>query len=575
MSFPNSEVRLLSNVPLTNKYEHQRTFASLTEQTNYFLGRTAHTFPELTYQREEVAIKVPKGYDELYNCNYLMYRNTDHGTKWFYAFITRREYVNPNTTRVYFELDVFQTWQFVYEIKPSFVVREHTRRWNTDGSPVVNTIDEGLDYGTEYETVSVQNMTPHDDAFFLVIVTKSAMHYHQGTSYINQITPNKNGLPQPLNYYIHPFRMNGTSPTVNLGSISDILTVLEGIFTQENAVNNVVSVYVTEYIGRNISYDGNTMSFSTTNFERVSVSDNRSVNVNTIRVKDLEDFRPAFKNMGNKYNDYANVEESKLLMFPYTVLIMDDMKGNRVEIKNEYINGNTISVRFHGSLGTSNKVSYNIANYLNNTNNQLVELEHGIVNNNPNDLPILSEMLSAYLQGNRNTIENQKSQIMFNAVMGAMGGAVGGAHIGVGGKLGAIAGTTAGMMNAYYQIEGINAKKRDITNTPPNMSKMGGNTPFDYGNGIKGVFLIKKQITAEYRKKLSDFFRMFGYKINEVKVPNIRTRQHYNYVQTVGANVVGDIPHNDLAKIKEMFDNGITFWHGDYVGDYSRVNNER
>jgi hypothetical protein len=67
---------------------------------------------------------------------------------------------------------------------------------------------------------------------------------------------------------------------------------------------------------------------------------------------------------------------------------------------------------------------------------------------------------------------------------------------------------------------------------------------------------------------------MYGYKLNEVKTPNLRSRQHFNFIQTVGANIQGNIPGDDIEKLKNIFNNGITLWHGDYVGDYTKSNGE-
>ena len=578
---PETEIRLLSHIPLTPGYEHQLTFSSKATQTTFFQGKTSQVFTDFTYLKEDSTIKVPGGRDSLYACNYLMFRNKDFSTKWFYGFITKLEYVNPNTTKVHFDLDVFQTWQFDFTFRPSYVVREHTQRWNVDGSPVINTLDEGLDYGSEYETVDIENYKPYGEIFFLVIVTKAAMHYEYPgpINMVNMINPNRNGLPQPLNYYIQPFRLDGTTPNIEVGGSaytpSPILEVLKGLFTQEGAVNNVVSIYVTEYF-TNIAYVAatDTMSFSSSDYARASVSDNEAVNINTIFVKDLAAYSGTLKNFGSKYLDYTAVTESKLLMYPYTVLVLDDFKGNRVELKNEYINTSSLSLRIKGSLGTSNKVAYFPESYLNSLGDQTLGLEHGLINNNPNDLPILADMLSAYLQGNRNALDNQKSQIMFNAVVNAAQGVVGGAMSGTGGIAGGVTGAAIGAVNSYYQIEGLNAKKRDIMNTPPQAAKMGGNTSFDYGNNISGIYLIKKQITAEYRARLTDFFKMFGYKINTLKVPNLKSRNHYNYIQTKGVNLTGNVPQDDLNKLKEIFDNGATFWHGEYVGDYTLTNGE-
>lgn len=567
---PETEVRLLSHIPLTPGYEHQLTFSSAAAQTTFFQSKTNKLYTDFTYLKEDQTLKVPGGRDSLYSCNYVMYRNKDFSTKWFYAFITKLEYVNPNTTKIHFELDVFQTWQFDFTFRTSYVLREHTKRWNTDGSPVINTIEENLDYGTEYETVAIENFRPFGDIFFLVIVTKAAMHFSGGVSYVNKINPTKVGLPQPLNYYVHPFKMIGSVSTVVGGSaytLSPILEVLEGLFTQEGAVNNVVSIYITDYFDNISNVDG-TLSFSTADFDRASVADDSAINVNTIHVKNLNNFRSTTTNLGDKYSGYAAVTESKLLMHPYTMFVLDDFKGNRVELKNEYVNTSSLVLRYKGSLGTSNKVSYQVENYLYSGASQIPGMEKALINNSPNDLPILADMLSAYLQGNRNAIDNQKNAILFNAAAGATGGMV------MGGGAGAVLGTAAGLANSYYQIEGLNAKKKDIINTPPSIEKMGGNTSFDYGNGISGVYVVKKQITAEYRTRLTDFFKMFGYKVSALKVPNFKSRQHYNYIQTKGANLTGNVPQDDLIKLKEVFDNGLTFWHGDYVGDYAKTNGD-
>ena len=39
-------------------------------------------------------------------------------------------------------------------------------------------------------------------------------------------------------------------------------------------------------------------------------------------------------------------------------------------------------------------------------------------------------------------------------------------------------------------------------------------------------------------------------------------------------NIYGNIPMDDLMQIRDIFIKGITLWHGNYIGDYSRSNNE-
>jgi hypothetical protein len=556
---PNSKVRLLSSVPFNSSYEHIRTFNSESEQYTYFSGLPSKYYDNLTYQREEVAVKVPEGYDKLINFNYLMYQNTEFGGKWFYAFITRKEYVNPDTTRVYFQLDVFQTWQFTISWNPSFVIREHRNRWNSDGSPVVNTVDEGLNYGTDYKTVNITQVIPHNDVFFLVMVCQRRMDVNS-----KEIDPVVNGSIQPLSYYVHPFKLDGTIPYITFDgihqSLSPIEDVLKALYTSTETVNNIASLYITEYIGHD------SLNFSMTNFEPVNVQDASETNFVTLRVKNIPQYKTMVKSQGNKYAGFSSVTESKLLMHPYTVTILADMKGNQREIKNEYIEGQNLDIHIKGSIGTNNKVSYHIDDYLMGDieNSGEIALEHGIINNNPNDVPIITDLLSAYLQGNRNAIQNQKSSILFNQSMGVAGNAIGGN----------ILGTVSSAGSGYLEMAGLMAKQKDIANTPPSISSMGGNTAFDYGNDIKGLYIIKKEITEEYRKKLSDYFKLYGYKTNELKIPNLKTRASFNFVHVSQANITGDIPNDDLTQIKGIFERGVTLWHGNFVLDYARSNNE-
>jgi hypothetical protein len=572
MAIPNTVVRLLSNVPFSINYSHVRDFQSKSEQANYFFTKTKETYSQFTYQREEQAVKVPTNIDKLYDVNYLMYQNSDYSNKWFYGFVTRKEYINPNTTAIYFEPDVYQTWLFDFTFNPSYIVREHVDRWKTDGSPTINTFPEGLDYGSEYETVSVEHYKPYSDVFFLVIVSKQRLH--GGSAYEGTVEPVINGSPQPLTYYVHPFKLDGTSPTINVDGVSGVLfssvnEVLKGLYSNTTAVNNIVSLYVTEHIGASITGGTSSLTFPGDSFDHATIQDKSGNDFHTLYVTSLKTYSTLSTNLGDKYEGFTPVSESKLLMYPYTVTILDDLKGNRIELKNEYIDSPNLTLNVQGSLGTSNKVVYFVPDYktgkLTATEDKRhVSIEHAIINNNPNDIPIITDLLSAYLQGNRNQLANQKNTILWNQSLGAV------SNLMTANPLGMLHGLGSG----YLQMQGLLAKQQDIQTTPPNISSQGGNTAFDYGNNISGVYIIKKQITAEYRKKLTDFFKLYGYKVNELKTPNTRSRQHFNFIHTTDVNLTGEIPQDDLQKLKEIFNNGVTIWHGDYIGDYSKVNNE-
>jgi hypothetical protein len=81
-------------------------------------------------------------------------------------------------------------------------------------------------------------------------------------------------------------------------------------------------------------------------------------------------------------------------------------------------------------------------------------------------------------------------------------------------------------------------------------------------------------IKKEFAQRIDDFFTMYGYKVNTVKVPNVNGRPRWNYVQTVDINIDGAIPSNDMSRLKQMYNDGVTLWKSaSYFGDYSGDNN--
>ena len=127
MIVPNSEVFILKNVPLEPSYDHTIWFDSADQQATAFTTYAlAFYFDKVSYQRyPRPYITLDKTVDELLGCNYLMFRNTGYGEKWFYAFITQVEYISNTTSRIYYTIDIMQTYLFDVNVEQCFVEREH------------------------------------------------------------------------------------------------------------------------------------------------------------------------------------------------------------------------------------------------------------------------------------------------------------------------------------------------------------------------------------------------------------------------------------------------------------------
>lgn len=108
----------------------------------------------------------------------------------------------------------------------------------------------------------------------------------------------------------------------------------------------------------------------------------------------------------------------------------------------------------------------------------------------------------------------------------------------------------------------------------PNSAK--GNTnggDINSSSNCNTFYFYQFSIKQEFAKIIDDFFSMYGYKVNQVKLPNINGRTNWNYVKTLNANILGDIPQNDLQELKNIFDNGVTLWHNPNTFlDYSQNN---
>lgn len=578
-----TKIELFSNLSFPLDNSHVRRFASLSTQTAYFDSLPKTTLENFVYTRVD-------NYDFTFNVTgkiqgsqqwgYMRLKNLFDGNRWYYCFITKVEYVDDNTVKVYGSLDFYQTYVFDMTILESLVERQHERLYQSNGLPVLNTVDEGLDYGLEYVTTYSKQVSVSDLYYLVIVSTKKIGETTQMTSlkYV--------GTPTPLYYYLVPYdfttdqsiQVRYASVTRYVPNIYEIFKKLQG---DAEYVNSIVSLYLTTFPGINFQdhytdgiidmtnkgnlYDGvRTVKLSIDGTDR-----------SLIEVVDRKNFVARSIGMGSKYNNVSNYKESKLKMSPYTMIVLSDMKGNMIEIKPEFISGSDIVVRVQGSIGNENKVGYYFPSYPSPGEAR----EKILIDSAPNNIPILTEATADYIQGNQNSIKAQKDLASSNRwvdVGSSVVNAIPLMMLPQTAPLG-IAQATTGIAQAenrrYNDLKMLNAKKKDIDNLPPNAQNMSGNTSYEWGNGLERPFIYIKTVTPEYEKKLSDFFHMYGYQINELRIPNTHTRSHFNYVKCQSLNVRSGMNREIILRFKSIFENGVTLWHTNDIQNYN-VSNE-
>ena len=627
---PQTEVHLLTGVPFNLTYNNVRDFKTPDEQLKYFISKTKFTFDKLTYQRVTAnSIKLDINYNDLLDVNYMMFKNESIKNKWFFAFITDYEFISENTTRITYQLDVFQTYLFDYQFQTTYVEREHTRRYDNDGNPIINTLDEGLAYGSDYITTKIKHYEQLDGIIWAIIVSKVNLQTIPNKSYGGSSVSN---IPTPLYFYGVPISADGTNTknfTINGTTVSTIQQLWNLFTNNSDFVGSIVSMYYTSYVPFVVTKQSNSA---------ISVGSYAGslVNFGGLTVFKFTGFKwgtliPVIFN--NIYEQFPKYSESKLLMYPYSLIEITNFKGETFTLKMENITnpdgyGKELDLVILSSLGVTPKTAIIPRFYLNNTNfiddndREINDISYGIIDDDVSDIPIIDDYTASYIQANKNSISTTNKYAMDNALRGvsqnnannrlnnaiinkqqqyresdAQVGMLSSAlSLNLGGALSSGYNLIKGydlaegerakmnlnnqfanenlMINAEQSIGMTQAKLKDINNIPPTISNMGNNSLFSYGNNFRGIYIACKTVKTEYVEQLTNYFKMFGYKVNKLEIPNTKSRKSYNYIKTINANIIGNIPNVHLNTLKGIFDKGLTIWHTDNIGNYNQDNEE-
>ena len=95
-----------------------------------------------------------------------------------------------------------------------------------------------------------------------------------------------------------------------------------------------------------------------------------------------------------------------------------------------------------------------------------------------------------------------------------------------------------------------------------------------FSAGFNNFRAYQMTIKSEYARMIDDYFTMYGYKVNHVGKPVHWLRENFWYFKTIDVNIDGAIPMVDMQKIKDCWNNGITFWSNPAnIGNYRVSNN--
>ena len=137
---------------------------------------------------------------------------------------------------------------------------------------------------------------------------------------------------------------------------------------------------------------------------------------------------------------------------------------------------------------------------------------------------------------------------------------------------GNVAGAVGGLAGVGQSSLTVLGKDVDMQVLPPTFKGPANVTSGNYAVNHQCFTSYNIYLEEHVAKRIDSFFDRFGYAVQEVKTPNIMSRQNWNYIKTNGCVLECNAPLDAVAAIKAMFDRGITFWHTTDVGNYSLPN---
>ena len=540
---PNTKIVICQDVPLDNTYEHTihfgyaREYQHLADQYNYFYSKRKYVFEPTTYQRvNSNTLRIQMIADNLYNCNYLMFQNTNFrtenthysGDKWFYAFITSVNYINNAVTEITYEIDVMQTWMFDYVISSAYVERQHSGTDAIGDNLVPETI-----VPTMYVTTSEVTWP-----IVPTINNASIPGYHPKAMIM--ATEPANTTPDTL---LRVTNINGI-PCYCICQVYDMVT-------QKQLFDDVIDAYS----GTPDRIIGLFTVPPVFNHMAVS-SDANELLVNTGSI-----YYPSTNIYGGTFDGYTP-KNNKMYTYPYNKLKVQNSFAEVKEYKFELFgfesNG---SIRFDDVEVAVPKPS-------------MLLYPHDYAGNQGN----IEEALAVgdYPEG----AYTGDSFMMW-------------LHTGMIQDIASIAtaGLSANLIPDNSDTVGHNIGKRNLYSAIGNsiahgLQALDAPDPM-YGNlSAKGAYFVHpggfsfklktERPVYSQAKMVDDFFTRFGYAQNKIMTVDTYTRTHWTYTKTLDCTIVGSVPADDMAKIKDIFNTGITWWiNPSEIGNFTLDNQPR
>ena len=488
---------LLASV--TPDYAHTILFSNPAQQEQYFKSLAVVTLENLSYQRPTLgSIMVENPAREILTANYLMFRNKDYGEQWYYCFIDSVVYENDHCTIVNYTIDVIQTWLFKFELRECLVLREHSYEDYVGDNILPEPVETG-----EMVYLNYSDLTQLSDLAIIVgEIEPGAGQFEVGNMY--------NGVFSGLKLRAY---IPGNALAVKIESFAE---------RPENLVCMVPKRAL------NVTDAALLLGYPIPESQRAA---KQRFNGPRIQPTLAENYQP---------------KNYKLYTYPYNYLYVTNNQGGSLTYRYEFGSDHEFPV-FELYCTVSQPVGCVLRpiNYKMPDRNIPLTTETLTLS----DFPLCSWKNTSY--------ETWQAQNKFENNVNLIESAVaGGLQIASKRPTQIIAGTK----KIYDAVSDYIQADYRASIASDNISGTASGGSINVAAGTMTYYAGQMSVTPQYAKRIDDFFTMFGYACEQIKVPSLKNRSRFTYVKTAGCVVVGRLPSDAAKQIMNAFDNGITWW---------------
>lgn len=531
-------------VPWNSDLKNVQSYPSRAEQISTIQGLLIHKYEHINIIRRDSDLILKGVNEDLTQCNYLMYQNADISNKWYFAFIDNVQYNSLNSVIISHTIDVWQTYQFDITYYKNLILRAHVAK-------SADTVGRWL--APEPISVAPEFERKHNVFNDLSWTPKYVLH---STSVYNPNTKK------------YEYKGNGAGAT---------LSAEYGKFVNTDAdVQAVINNYGRKSPDEIIEDAGSTVDWK--NILSAFLSGGSSVNsYNAIlglqgstSIAELQDHRneliglyaiPAWVHDGTNRYATNNIKKKDIsITLPTATLACGYTPRNKKMLSSLckaylFYNENGFKLPLKPELFTSDTPTFTVKSTELSTNSFLLQIGSYA------DYTAKTNKISYNCENRIGYDANTGLDKVLNgltAIVGVVNSVASVASQGFAGNIGGAFQQSINMIDAVGQ-RGVNTgASGDILSITEKRAMP--------------VFADVSPTEAQCRY-IDDYLDIYGYAINEIgKISTyMKNRSNWNYIQVANCNIKVSAPNDDVNKLKQMFENGVTIWHKKF-GDYDQNN---